>query len=47
MLISARLPYFYLLMGWSVVIALEPLIHVVPTPALLWLLAGGVAYSAG
>jgi len=38
---------FYLLMGWSVVIALKPLIHVVPAPALLWLLAGGLAYSAG
>jgi hemolysin III len=38
---------FYLLMGWSVVIALKPLIHVVPTGALLWLLAGGLAYSAG
>jgi hypothetical protein len=34
-------------MGWSVVIARKPLIHVTPTPALLWLLAGGVAYSAG
>jgi hemolysin III len=38
---------FYLLMGWSVVIALKPLVQVVPAPALLWLLAGGVAYSAG
>jgi hemolysin III len=38
---------FYLLMGWSVVIALKPLPHVVPVPALWWLLAGGVAYSAG
>lgn len=38
---------FYLLMGWSVVIALKPLIHVVPAPSLLWLLVGGLAYSAG
>ena len=38
---------FYLLMGWSVVIALRPLIRVVPAPALVWMLAGGLAYSAG
>jgi hemolysin III len=38
---------FYLLMGWSVVIALKPLLRVVPVPALSWMLAGGLAYSAG
>lgn len=38
---------FYLLMGWSVVIALRPVIHAVPIPALMWMLAGGLAYSAG
>jgi len=37
----------YLLMGWLVLIALKPLITTLPTPALLWLLAGGLAYSAG
>lgn len=37
----------YLLMGWVVVIALEPLIARVPTPGLLWLLAGGLSYTAG
>ncbi len=38
---------FYLLMGWSAVIVLKPLVHIMPAPALLWLLAGGLAYSAG
>lgn len=37
----------YLLMGWIVVIALEPLVARVPTPGLLWLLAGGLSYTAG
>lgn len=37
----------YLLMGWVVVIALEPLVARVPTPGLLWLLAGGLSYTAG
>jgi hemolysin III len=38
---------FYLMMGWLVVIALKPIISAVPMPALLWVLAGGLAYSAG
>jgi hemolysin III len=37
----------YLLMGWVVVIALEPVVASVPTPGLLWLLAGGLSYTAG
>lgn len=37
----------YLLMGWVVVIALEPLVARVPTSGLLWLLAGGLSYTAG
>lgn len=37
----------YLVMGWVVVIALEPLVARVPTPGLLWLLAGGLSYTAG
>lgn len=37
----------YLLMGWVVVIAIGPLISSVPTPGLLWLLAGGLSYTAG
>lgn len=37
----------YLLMGWVVVIAVDPLFASVPTAGLLWLLAGGVSYTAG
>lgn len=37
----------YLLMGWLVVIAVKPLYAQVPTPGLLWLVAGGVAYTVG
>jgi len=37
----------YLLMGWLAVIAIKPLLTLVPSGGLLWLLAGGLAYSAG
>lgn len=37
----------YLLMGWVIVIAIDPLVTRVPTPGLLWLLAGGLAYTVG
>lgn len=37
----------YLLMGWVVVIAVEPMLSRVPTAGLLWLLAGGLCYTAG
>jgi hemolysin III len=37
----------YLLMGWLIVIAVEPLYARVPASGLLWLVAGGVAYTAG
>lgn len=37
----------YLAMGWLVVIAIKPLIERVPLPGLLWLVAGGLAYTAG
>ena len=37
----------YLLMGWLVVIAVEPMFARVPTAGLLWLLAGGLSYTAG
>jgi len=39
--------YLYLAMGWLVLIAVKPLWHNVPTSGLLWLLAGGIAYTAG
>lgn len=37
----------YLLMGWLIVIAVNPLYARVPTSGLIWLVAGGVAYTAG
>jgi hemolysin III len=37
----------YLAMGWLIVIAIRPLWLKVPLPGILWLLAGGTAYTAG
>ena len=37
----------YLLMGWLVVIAVEPLLARVPVAGLLWLLAGGLSSTVG
>ena len=37
----------YLLMGWLIVIAAHPLTERVPASGLLWLVAGGLAYTLG
>ncbi|MFP4682086.1 MAG: PAQR family membrane homeostasis protein TrhA [Ectothiorhodospira sp.] len=37
----------YLLMGWLVLIAIVPLYQRMPLPGLLWLVAGGLAYTGG
>jgi len=37
----------YMAMGWLVVIAAAPMVHHLPRGALLWLAAGGLAYTAG
>ena len=37
----------YVAMGWLGVVALRPLVAAVPPAALLWLLMGGIAYTAG
>lgn len=37
----------YVLMGWLVVIAVDPLLARMPVAGLLWLLAGGLFYTAG
>lgn len=37
----------YLSMGWLVVIAVDPMVTKVPLSGLLWLLAGGLFYTAG
>ena len=37
----------YLAMGWSALILIRPLISNLPPGALFWLIAGGIAYTAG
>ena len=37
----------YLSMGWLIVIAVDPLLDIMPTAGLLWLIAGGLSYTAG
>ena len=37
----------YLGMGWLVVVAIKPLAAAMPVEGLLWLVAGGLAYTAG
>jgi hemolysin III len=37
----------YLAMGWLVLIAIKPLVHSIPAAGLAWLVAGGLAYTAG
>jgi len=37
----------YLLMGWLVVIAIKPLMDSMPVAGMAWLVAGGLAYTAG
>ena len=37
----------YVLLGWLCVIAVKPILATVPTGAILWVVAGGVAYTSG
>ncbi|ART79324.1 PAQR family membrane homeostasis protein TrhA [Oceanisphaera avium] len=37
----------YLLMGWVIIIAIVPLIAVMPSAGIYWLLAGGISYTLG
>lgn len=37
----------YLGMGWLLLVAIKPLVHALDTASLVWLLAGGLAYSVG
>jgi hemolysin III len=37
----------YLVLGWSPVLVSVPLVHALPMPLCLWLLAGGVCYTLG
>ncbi len=38
---------FYLVMGWLIVLAWRPLIRALPRAGIVWLVLGGVLYSAG
>ncbi|MDR5659675.1 hemolysin III family protein [Serpentinicella sp. ANB-PHB4] len=37
----------YILMGWLVIIAIKPMVDMVPIGFLWWLLAGGIVYTVG
>ena len=37
----------FLLMGWLIIVAVKPMLESVPLAGLLWLLAGGIAYTVG
>jgi hemolysin III len=37
----------YIAMGWTVVIAIKPLLAAMPPGAIAWLVAGGLAYTGG
>lgn len=37
----------YVLMGWLVIFAFEPLKHVLPSPGVVLLIAGGIIYTGG
>lgn len=37
----------YLLMGWLIIVAIDPLYQHLPAAGLAWLIAGGLAYTAG
>jgi hemolysin III len=50
-IVGFRLPHLstglYLLMGWLIVVAIKPLVNNIPRVGLLWLAAGGLAYTGG
>lgn len=37
----------YIPMGWTLIIAIRPMIRTLPMPLLLWMLAGGLCYTVG
>ena len=37
----------YVLMGWCAIVVIRPLLHGLPWDGFLWLLAGGLSYTAG
>src|ERR1043166_156590 len=37
----------YLVMGWLAIVAIKPILQLVPVPGILLIVAGGVAYTSG
>ena len=37
----------YIVMGWLAIVAIKPILTLVPLPGVLLILAGGIAYSGG
>lgn len=37
----------YLVMGWLAIVAIKPIVELVPLPGILLILAGGLAYTSG
>lgn len=37
----------YIAMGWAAVVAIKPIVALIPAGGLAWLVAGGLAYTAG
>jgi hemolysin III len=37
----------YLVMGWLAIVAIKPILQLIPVPGILLILAGGVAYTSG
>jgi len=37
----------YLVMGWMAVFAIQPLLELIPTAGIVWLIAGGLTYTGG
>jgi hemolysin III len=37
----------YLVMGWMALLVIKPMVEVIPTGGLLWMLAGGLLYTIG
>lgn len=37
----------YIAMGWLAIIAIKPFLHAIPFAGLMWVIAGGLAYSIG
>jgi hemolysin III len=50
-IVGTRQPWIsivlYLVMGWLALVAVKPILLLVPTPGILWILAGGIAYTSG